>query len=174
MIFDKFCFFLSLSSGAVVIGLTNVLYGLLQLWLEMYLAFTMFHLARSEPEPEIDVLYANNTLPTMQVLFGFYLIYGSTKEKPSVLLATIILHLAFVAHSVVFIGFALYEIEERSAHGWFETQLLDEALRIPVMLYFAFIVYGRMEEVEKASTMQREPIVECRNDGSSDDVRLVV
>uniref|UniRef100_A0A0A9YFY3 Uncharacterized protein n=1 Tax=Lygus hesperus TaxID=30085 RepID=A0A0A9YFY3_LYGHE len=178
---SRFCFFLSLNTGSVIIGVMNLLYGLITLVVEINKAERPMPLHNHEVEDEmenvVNLVYTEDSIFTIQFLFGFYLIYGTLKEKQAFLFASMLLHLALVAYSSFFVGFAILtmlthsrftsEDENSLPNG---EEIANEALKIPMMMYFAFIIYGRHEELANKSPQLMESVSRVHSDSDPEEI----
>ncbi|KAF6212527.1 hypothetical protein GE061_013050 [Apolygus lucorum] len=174
---NKFCFFLSLSTGSLIIGVFNVFYGLFTLVVQTRQAVhpLSYRPEVDEMEHVVSVLYTEDSIFTMQLLFGFYLIYGTLKEKQGFVFASMVLHLALAAYSAFFVVFAMLTMISRSQitdeyslpNG---EQIANEALKIPIFMYFAFVIYGRHEELTNKSPQLMESFTRGHNTSEPEEL----
>uniref|UniRef100_A0A0A9W6G8 Protein ycf2 n=1 Tax=Lygus hesperus TaxID=30085 RepID=A0A0A9W6G8_LYGHE len=182
---SKFCFFFSLNTGTIIIGVLNVLYGMHSV-VEQIAAEEAHHRTREEekfsilasspnnmPDRSVEILYTENSLYTMQFLFGLYLIYGTVKEKQTFIFASMLLHLAFVAYASIFVAFAIITtlISQRKSLPNSE-EIANEALKLPCFMYFVFIIYSRHEELAIKSPTLMVPLNRGNNDSDIEEINF--
>ncbi|KAF6212439.1 hypothetical protein GE061_012962 [Apolygus lucorum] len=167
----KFCFFLSLTTGTIIIGVLNVIYGIHSVIVQISNG-EYHHSTNQEGEMEriVEILYTENSLYSMQFLFGFYLIYGTLKEKQTFIFASMLLHLAFVAYSSCFVAFSIITMVTFENSLPNNEQVANEALKIPFFMYLTFVIYGRHEELETKSPTLMEPLNRENNDSDMEEI----
>ncbi|BET00818.1 Hypothetical protein NTJ_13634 [Nesidiocoris tenuis] len=175
-VLEKFCFFLSLSTGTLIIGILNLMYGLLHAIVEVEIALSSYRMRLDDEKQKyahtVSVVFSDNSIPSMQLIFGAYLIYGTIRAKPTFLFATVFVQLAIMAYSSCFLVFAILVLvvkEEKVANPG---QIINELCKIPVLMYFVSVIHSHYEKMTTQSPPFVDQLNRRRDTADGDEITL--